>query len=231
MSQKKGSGGHYVRAVIACFLALIIVFLGYRLLIFGYLSGGSFVSLFALALVTGFILAQWSRLSELSLLGSSVKLRELTNSAEVAIENAETAIKKLETGRVNIYRTALALAMRHPGGFASEYGDGRTREFVLVADMIKSEGLERELSDDLLKKGAVLLARQYDGLSRFQHPATGLELTGIEPEVMVQKFRLWLKEDGRDYAEDKMVPYITEQIELLSRLIEIKQSAEAARER
>ncbi len=228
MSEKRGSGGHYARVVIACVLALIIVYFGYRLLIFGYLSGGSFVSLFAIALVTGFILAQWPRLSELSLLGSSVKLRELTTSAEEAIANAEAAIKRLETGRVNIYLTALALSLRHPGGFAANYGDGRAREFVMVAEMIKSEGLIPELAGDLFKKSNLLIAKHYESLSRYEHAATGFSLTDTRPQTMVDKFRMWMAQEGQPYAEDNTVHFITEQIELLRQLQQINQEAEAA---
>ncbi len=221
MSQKKGSGGHLARAAFACLLSLIIVTFGYCLLILDYLSGASFVSLFAIALVTGFILAQWPRLSELSLLGSSVKLRELTTSAEQAIE-------RLETGRVNLYRTALALSLRHPGGVAVNYGDGRSKEFVLVAGMIESEGLVHELANDLFRKSNLLIARQYDSLSGFAHAATGFSLAAARPEIMVDKFRVWISEEGQPYAEDHTVYYVAEQIELLRRLQEINQEAEAA---
>lgn len=224
MSHKKGSGGHPIRVTFACLTSFIIVAFGYCLLTLGHLTGASFVSLFALALVTGFILAQWSRLSELSLLGSSMKLRELTTTAEEAIE-------RLETGRVNLYRTALALSLRHPGGIVANYGDGRSQEFVFVADMIEDEGLVRELANDLFRKSNLLIAKQYESLSRFEHHATRFSLAETRPEVMVQKFQVWIDEDGRPYAEDNTVQNVRKAIELLRRLQQINQSAEAALER
>ncbi|BBI61628.1 hypothetical protein HSBAA_29340 [Vreelandella sulfidaeris] len=107
---------------------------GIRAFGLGLLGDGAFVSFVGLTLIVCTVILLWNRLSELSLLGSRVKLRDLTNSAEDAIKN-------LERGRINLYRTILGLKMRFSGGLGRLYLDDRAEGFLDAVEVIRQEGL------------------------------------------------------------------------------------------
>ncbi|WP_227369619.1 hypothetical protein [Halomonas sp. M20] len=71
----------------------------------GHIEGGAFVSLLTLAFGVGLVTLIWPRITHITILGSEIKLQRLT-------KEAETLVAELDSGKIDLYRTALGL-MKH----------------------------------------------------------------------------------------------------------------------
>lgn len=212
--------GDVFRIVGAMLLIVVMFFVGVVLLKEEYLAGGAFVSFVGVMCAVGFVIAQWPRLSELSILGSSLKLKELTTEAEQAIES-------LKRGRLNLYRTAMSLTLRHPGGWGDRYSDGRVPGFLAVVDMIRDERLLPDLADEVMKNSNLLISSHFNGLSQFSHDATNFDLRGVTPDDLPTVFRAWAMREGRDYVTIDPTARIAKEVERLDCLLQVSREAQA----
>jgi len=180
--------------------SLLIGALAVLLLGLGYLEGAAFVSMLGLSFLVGFVIALWGGFSELSILGSSVRLKELTGEAE-------KAIKSLEHGRVTVYRQILTLTMRHHGGITG-YCDRRIPEFFEVVAEIKRQGLYNDLSNQVLELAGELLVQQQRNLKILKNPKSGLALKGDSAEQQMEELESWLCQMEEDnFSESSEADY------------------------
>lgn len=178
-----------------------------------------------MTLVTGYVVTNWHRMTELNLLGSSVKLRELTTQAEQAIDN-------LERGRVKIYRTLLSFSMRHPGGFARAFVDDRVPHFLEVVGMIRDEGIIADLSDDVVKRCELLVVRQLDQLNHDTSEIGGPNLSGLEPDAVVDVFRGWAARQDAELLTKNPAASMAQGVDNLAGLLRVRREVrDYARER
>ncbi|MGV2929951.1 hypothetical protein ACE3G8_02530 [Vreelandella venusta] len=200
-----------VSAVFVGGLALI-------LLLAGQLEGGAFVSMLGLSFVIGLSIALWGGFSELSFLGNSLKLRQITY-------DVEDRIKKLDASCIRLYRSALLMAMRHPGSLVGGYSDNRVQDYLVVVDAVEEAGVFEPLSEEIFKSVNLLIAKQYERLSTFVHNPTSLSLAHDTPDVIPHKFLAWLSDGGRPYAGDDQVHRARLAVEQLQRLQVIRDKA------
>lgn len=194
------------------------------LLLTDQIKSGPYVSMLALAGLTGVVIALWGNFTELSVFGSSVKLRQITH-------DAEDRIKKLDASCVNLYRAALLMAMRHPGALGGGFSDNRVRDYLAVVNAVEEAGVLEPLSDVIYRDTNTLISKQDERLRTFNHQTTGFSLTEATPEMTPQKFRVWLSEDGLPYEGDHEVSKAREASDHLQRLLEIRDKADTMRKK
>lgn len=207
-----------VRIGAAAAITSFMITFGIRALGVGLLGDGAFVSFVGLTLIVCIVILLWNRLSELSLLGSRVKLRDLTNSAEDAIKN-------LERGRINLYRTILGLKMRFSGGFGRLYLDDRAEGFLDAVEVIRQEGLFTDLSPDIYQHTNTLIESIYMQLSSNANSAPPFDKTGLDPTGLVRVFEGWAASDGRDHLDAGGFSDYTKSINYLKQLLAINEES------
>ena len=78
----------------------------------GLIEGGAFVSLLTLAFGVGLVTLIWNRITHITILGSEIKLQRLT-------KEAQTLVGELDSGKADLYRTALRL-VQHASSTAQD---------------------------------------------------------------------------------------------------------------
>ncbi|BCE00244.1 hypothetical protein [Marinicellulosiphila megalodicopiae] len=134
----------YLLAILGILVALIGSSISYCLLIAGKLSGGEFVAFTLGLIVVGIAIGLMSEISELSIAGNVIKLRQVKAEAEQSIE-------VLKESQKSTFKFQLALSKRLPGGF-SESGvskDARIDDFWFVYSAISDAGLDVELANEI----------------------------------------------------------------------------------
>lgn len=205
-----------VRIGAAAAVTSFMITFGIRALGVGLLGDGAFVSFVGLTLIVCTVILLWNRLSELSLLGSRVKLRDLTNSAEDAIKN-------LERGRINLYRTILGLKMRFSGGHGRMYLDDRAEGFLDAVEVIRHEGLFADLSPDIYRHTNTLIESIFTKLSVNSEYAPPFDKSGLDPSDLVKVYEGWAASDGRDHLDTGNMPDYVKSINHLKRLLEVNE--------
>lgn len=120
--------------------------ISYYLLINGKLSGGEFVAFTLGIIVVGIAVGFLPEVSELSIAGNVIKLRQ-------AKEEAENIIDVLKESQKATFKFQLALSKRLPGGFG-ESGvpkDRRIDDFWFVYSAITQAKLEEALSKEIFE--------------------------------------------------------------------------------
>ncbi|AMG98126.1 hypothetical protein AL485_02510 [Serratia liquefaciens] len=154
------------------------------LLLFGFLSGAEFVAFVIASAVLAIIIKMLPEISEFSLAGNTVKLKQ-------KLDEAQRLTDELKSLKLSTLRTLFQLLLRHPGGFAASYGDGRLPDFINFFEEVKDTEYEREFTEDMLKYAEVFKATLEQQLTSFNTKEAGGErlstydLDGIE----------WVKRD------------------------------------
>lgn len=113
------------------------------LLLFGFLGGAEFVAFVIASAVLAIIIKMLPEISEFSLAGNTVKLKQ-------KLDEAQRLTDELKALKLSTLRTLFQLLLRHPGGFSASYGDGRLRDFFSFYDEVKDTDYENEFAEGML---------------------------------------------------------------------------------
>lgn len=134
----------YLLPVLGILVAIAGSAISYCLLNDGKLSGGEFVAFTLGIIVVGIAIALMSEISELSIAGNVIKLRQVK-------EEAEKAIEVLKESQKSTFKFQLALSKRLPGGFGTTGipKDERIDDFWFVYSAITEAKLDKILSNEI----------------------------------------------------------------------------------
>ena len=151
--------------IVLVFLGAVLfiasVKLGYCLLLSEKLSGSEFVSLIIAFAVIGLIISFASEVSEFSIAGNIVKLREVK-------ADAEKSILELKEARTETFRFLLSLTKKYDGGLGGRTPtDERISDFWSLFEKISSFNCIGELKENILEVIDVLLRGQIKAIGNF----------------------------------------------------------------
>ncbi|HHJ0461091.1 TPA: hypothetical protein ACQDQ8_004975 [Serratia marcescens] len=138
------------------------------LLLFGFLGGAEFVAFVIASAVLAIIIKMLPEISEFSLAGNTVKLKQ-------KLDEAQKLTDELKLLKRSTLRTLFQLLLRHPGGFAASYGDGRLPDFINFYEEVKDTEYEREFTEDMLKYAEVFKATLEQQITNFNTKQAGGE--------------------------------------------------------
>ncbi|WP_413715022.1 hypothetical protein [Serratia ureilytica] len=138
------------------------------LLLFGFLGGAEFVAFVIASAVLAIIIKMLPEISEFSLAGNTVKLKQ-------KLDEAQKLTDELKLLKRSTLRTLLQLLLRRPGGFAASYGDGRLPDFINFYEEVKDTEYEREFTEDMLKYAEVFKATLEQQITNFNTKQAGGE--------------------------------------------------------
>lgn len=218
----------YLLATLGILVALIGSSISYCLLIGGKLSGGEFVAFTLGLIVVGIAIGLMSEISELSIAGNVIKLRQVKAEAEQAIE-------VLKESQKSTFKFQLALSKRLPGGFG-ESGipkDARIDDFWFVYSAISGAGLDYELANeifeasDFIARGQVFTIQDLsdDVSTHIRSPyETGVELPSkSQITIWAMEAESVIKAAQRHRKEiSEMQVLILESLEEYGKLLEVR---------
>lgn len=150
-----------VLVILGITLFIASVKLGYCLLLSEKLSGSEFVSLIIAFAVIGVIISFASEVSEFSIAGNIVKLKEVK-------ADAEKSIAELKEARTETFRFLLSLTTKYNGGLGEQSPtDGRIPDFWSLFEKISSFNCVNDLNKNILDVIDVLLRGQVKALEYF----------------------------------------------------------------
>lgn len=94
----------------------------------GRIEGGAFVSMLTLAFGVGLVVLIWQRITHITILGSEIKLQRLT-------QEAETLVGELDTGKADLYRTALGV-MKHSAQTTEDEGRALSERSAILVELL-----------------------------------------------------------------------------------------------
>lgn len=133
------------RQVLAVLAFGVLAALAFFYLHSGRIEGGAFVSLLTLAFGVGLITLIWHRITHITILGSEIKLQRLT-------KEAETLVGELDSGKADLYRTALGV-MKHSAQVQGDEGrvlGERSAALVELLDNLEKAQLLQVLDEEAL---------------------------------------------------------------------------------
>lgn len=142
-------------------LSLAVLYYGfrtsYRLLDDGMIESGDFVTLIITVVVSSFVLAFLGELSEVSIGGYVIKLREAKHEAELTISQLRTLL-------VATFEPQLEMAMQVSGGFsdARSARDQRVDRFLRLLESIEKAGATESLRPKIREQATLLAKFQYN---------------------------------------------------------------------
>ena len=145
----------YILAILGMLVAVIGSFASYCLLMDGKLSGGEFVAFTLGLIVVGIAIGLMSEVSELSIAGNVIKLRQVK-------EEAEKAIEVLKKSQKSTFKFQLTLSKKLPGGFGSSGvpKDARIDDFWFIYSAISDAGINGELANEIYEASDVIARGQ-----------------------------------------------------------------------
>ncbi|ENY0908411.1 hypothetical protein ACFVGI_000855 [Serratia marcescens] len=119
------------------------------LLLFGFLGGAEFVAFVIASAVLAIIIKMLPEISEFSLAGNTVKLKQKLDEAEDLTES----LRNLKRITLN---TMIELIMRHPGGFGSVFiTDERIPDFIDFYRQVEGTEFERDLAEKIKERAQI----------------------------------------------------------------------------
>ncbi|CUY42821.1 hypothetical protein SJZ82_05660 [Serratia marcescens] len=119
------------------------------LLLFGFLGGAEFVAFIIASAVLAIIIKMLPEISEFSLAGNTVKLKQKLDEAEDLTES----LRNLKRITLN---TMIELIMRHPGGFGSVFiTDERIPDFIDFYRQVEGTEFERDLAEKIKERAQI----------------------------------------------------------------------------
>lgn len=119
------------------------------LLLFGFLGGAEFVAFVIASAVLAIIIKMLPEISEFSLAGNTVKLKQKLDEAEGLTES----LRNLKRITLN---TMIELIMRHPGGFGSVFiTDERIPDFIDFYRQVEGTEFERDLAEKIKEQAQI----------------------------------------------------------------------------
>ncbi|MEZ8372497.1 hypothetical protein AB6D20_010100 [Vibrio splendidus] len=146
----------YLRIMLSLVIGGSGIVLSLLLLVHGYLKGSEFVALFfGIALLT-LIMMFWKDVSELSIGGNIIKLREVKSELEETVVDLKSSTAEMLKMHVKLAGNPIS------GGFYYEGSnkDERIDNFWYIYGVIKELGFEEELANSLKETLDVLLRNQ-----------------------------------------------------------------------
>lgn len=168
------------KRIIFIVLGFIVVTLGfwvsYWLLSHKMIEGSDFVSLTVTVLVAAFLLMFLSDLSEVSIAGIVIKLREAKKEAELQIDQLQ---KLLEA----TFEPQLEAVKALPGGFGDAYAtkDRRIDRFCRLLGSIKKAGLIEALKPQIVETAEFLAKEQLTVIGRLSGGNNRYQVVSILP--------------------------------------------------
>ncbi|CAI2080755.1 hypothetical protein UDX32_05405 [Serratia marcescens] len=138
------------------------------LLLFGLLGGAEFVAFVIASAVLAIVIKMLPEISEFSLAGNTVKLKQ-------KLDEAQRLTDELRALKLSTLRTLFQLLLRHPGGFAASYGDGRLPDFINFFEDVKDTEYEKEFIEEMLKYAEVFQAILEQQITNFDTKQAGGE--------------------------------------------------------
>ncbi|WP_421851851.1 hypothetical protein [Marinomonas sp.] len=126
---------------------------GLILLDTGKLSGAEFVSLISAFAVISLLVSCIDQVQEFSIAGNIVKLKEVK-------QEADQAINELKQARATTFKFLLKLALKPSGGFKRLNSDDRPKNFWLLYKEIKRFDHQDELSEEIYEVVNELITSQ-----------------------------------------------------------------------
>ncbi|WP_052417780.1 hypothetical protein [Cellvibrio mixtus] len=153
-----------VLVILGALLFIASVKLGYCLLSNGKLSGSEFISLIIAFAIIGLIISFASEVSEFSIAGNIVKLKEVK-------ADAERSIAELKEARTETFRFLLSLTKKYGGGLGSIRNpiDERIPDFWSLFEKISSFSCVNDLKKNIMEVIDVLLKGQIKAISKFNN--------------------------------------------------------------
>ncbi|MBH3005940.1 hypothetical protein [Serratia ureilytica] len=119
------------------------------LLLFGFLGGAEFVAFVIASAVLAIIIKMLPEISEFSLAGNTVKLKQKLDEAEDLTES----LRNLKRITLN---TMIELIMRHPGEFRSVFiTDERIPDFIDFYRQVEGTEFERDLAEKIKERAQI----------------------------------------------------------------------------
>lgn len=164
------------------FIALSLIVLNhglrtsYHLLDDAMIESSDFVTLVITVVVSSFVLAFLSELSEVSIGGYVIKLREAKKEAEVTISQLRTIL-------IATFEPQLEMAMQVGGGFSDAYGarDQRVDRFLRLLESIEKAGATESLRPQIREKATLLAKFQYNRIAGL----TKADAIQFEPGILL----------------------------------------------
>lgn len=142
----------------------VTVWKGLMLLDTGKLTGAEFVSLISIFAVISLLLSCVDQVQEFSIAGNIVKLKEVKQEANKAID-------ELKQARTTTFKFLLKLILKPSGGFGDLFSDNRVESFWPLYEEIKLFDHLNELSEDVL----LIIERLMEGQLRVIIAITKIE--------------------------------------------------------
>ncbi|ELV8675145.1 hypothetical protein [Vibrio vulnificus] len=157
----------YLLITLGIIVAIAGALLSLSLLIVDKLSGTEFVSLTLGTVLIGIVITLLPEISEFSIGGNVVKLKEAKDDAEKSIQAIKNTYKSVMKGQ-------LILTKRLRGGLGSRFNskDGRIDDFWTIYAGISQVNLNKELADDLHDTALEIAKGQLSIIKNFSDDST-----------------------------------------------------------
>lgn len=183
-------------------------------------EGGASVSLFTLGLVCSGLFLIYPKVSSIVVAGHEIKLHRLT-------VEAEEEIARLKENRLNLYRVALALVMKHSGGFGSGWeSDGRVPEILELLGYIDKEWALPQLCSEVRGKFHPIVEKQV----RFIREKASSYIDQSLPEnkhEIIESVKVWLSKVDREKHEAHVIEMFEREARWLEAMLSYYERADA----
>ncbi|OOE58928.1 hypothetical protein BZG13_05540 [Salinivibrio sp. ML323] len=227
----KGDNLKYLRTIFFIVIGCSGLLFSFLLLVHGYLNGSEFVAFsFGIALLS-LITAFWKDVSELSIGGNIIKLREVKSELEDTVLGLKSSTIEMLKMHIKLVRNPVSDGFYYEGGNKDE----RIDNFWYIYEVIKDLDIEKELANELKETLDVLLRNQLFSLGRLcrktiheSYPTpfdstTQLPATRDLQKLAVKDVESNISVSGSDKSPDAFQDYVLDGVEHYDRLLKLSQ--------
>ncbi|EPN4993031.1 hypothetical protein ACT0L1_004372 [Vibrio vulnificus] len=201
----------------------------FLLLVHGYLNGSEFVALsFGIALLS-LVAAFWKDVSELSIGGNIIKLREVKSELEDTVVGLKSSTIEMLKMHIKLVRNPVSSGFYYEGANKDE----RIDNFWYIYGVIKELGIEKELASELKETLDVLLRNQlfalgclcrktiHESYSTPFDSTTALPATRDLQKLAVKDVESNISASGSQKSPDAFQDYVLDGVEHYDRLLKL----------